>query len=237
MELTKMDGKSKDVVAERLVQLKALIPEAFTEGKIDFDALKGALGEAVDSTKNHYSFTWNKKEEYRAFALRPSMGTLRPCVAESSGKDGTPGKFDSENLYIEGDNLEVLKLLQGSYYGKVKMIYIDPPYNTGKDFVYEDDFHDSVGNYKAVTGQTDDEGRSTRANAETSGRYHTDWLNMFFPRLALARNLLRDDGVIFMSIDDNELVNLRKVADAVFGEDNFIGQISVLSSPRGRDYV
>ncbi len=236
MELTKMDGKSKDVVAERLAQLKALIPEAFTEGKIDFDALKGALGEAVDSTKNHYSFTWNKKEEYRAFALRPSMGTLRPCVAESSGKDGTPGKFDSENLYIEGDNLEVLKLLQGSYYGKVKLIYIDPPYNTGKDFVYEDDFHDSVGNYKAVTGQTDSEGKSTRTNPETSGRYHTDWLNMFFPRLALARNLLRDDGVIFMSIDDNELVNLRKVADAVFGEDNFIGQISVLSNPRGRDY-
>ena len=114
MELTKMDGMSKDMVAERLAQLKALIPEAFTEGKIDFDALKGALGEAVDSTKNHYSFTWNKKEEYRAFALRPSMGTLRPCVAESSGKDGTPGKFDSDNLYIEGENLEVLKLLQGS---------------------------------------------------------------------------------------------------------------------------
>ncbi len=224
MELTKMDGMSKDMVAERLAQLKALIPEAFTEGKIDFDALKGALGEAVDSTKNHYSFTWNKKEEYRAFALRPSMGTLRPCVAESSGKDGTPGKFDSENLYIEGDNLEVLKLLQGSYYGKVKMIYIDPPYNTGKDFVYEDDFHDSVGNYKAVTGQTDSEGKSTRTNPETSGRYHTDWLNMMFPRLLLARKLLMSDGVIFISIDDNEIVNLRKLCDEVFGEDNFVAQ-------------
>ena len=222
MELTKMDGMSKDMVAERLAQLKALIPEAFTEGKIDFDALKGALGEAVDSTKNHYSFTWNKKEEYRAFALRPSMGTLRPCVAESSGKDGTPGKFDSDNLYIEGDNLEVLKLLQGSYYGKVKMIYIDPPYNTGKDFVYEDDFHDSVGNYKAVTGQTDDEGRSTRANAETSGRYHTDWLNMMFPRLLLARNLLREDGFIFISIGEAEVANLRKLCDEVFGEVNFV---------------
>lgn len=236
MELTKMDGKSKDVVAERLAQLKALIPEAFTEGKIDFDALKGALGEAVDSTKNHYSFTWNKKEEYRAFALRPSMGTLRPCVAESSGKDGTPGKFDSDNLYIEGENLEVLKLLQGSYYGKVKMIYIDPPYNTGKDFVYEDDFHDSVGNYKAVTGQTDDEGRSTRANAETSGRYHTDWLNMMFPRLLLARNLLRDDGVIFVSIDDNEICNLRRLMEEIFGEVNFLAQISVIVKTEGRQY-
>ena len=213
---------SMDLTGENIAQLKALFPEAVTEGKIDFEVLKALLGGEVEKRQEYYKFTWNGKEEARAYARTRSMGTLRPCEAESSGKDGTPGKFDSDNLYIEGDNLEVLKLLQGPYHKKVKMIYIDPPYNTGKDFVYPDNFRDSIGNYKALTGQSDDEGKATRANPETSGRYHTDWLNMMYPRLILARNLLTDDGVIFISIDDTEVANLRKLCDDVFGEENFV---------------
>ena len=219
----KMDGMSMDLLAENIAQLKMLFPEAVTEGKVDFEVLKALLGGEIEKRQEYYKFTWNGKEAARAYARTRSMGTLRPCVEESSGKDGTPGKFDSENLYIEGDNLEVLKLLQGSYHKRVKMIYIDPPYNTGKDFVYPDNFRDSIGNYKALTGQTDDEGKATRANPETSGRYHTDWLNMMYPRLILARNLLTDDGVIFISIDDNEVDNLKKLCNEVFGEENFIG--------------
>lgn len=223
--MEKMDGMSMDLKAENIAQLKALFPEAVTEGKVDFEVLKALLGGEIEQRQEYYKFTWNGKEAARAYARTRSMGTLRPCVEESSGKDGTPGKFDSENLYIEGDNLEVLKLLQGPYHKRVKMIYIDPPYNTGKDFVYPDNFRDSIGNYKALTGQTDDEGKSTRANPETSGRYHTDWLNMMYPRLILARNLLTDDGVIFISIDDVEVANLRKLCDNVFGEENFEGHI------------
>jgi adenine-specific DNA-methyltransferase len=220
--MEKMTGKSMDLVAENIAQLKVLFPEAVTEGKIDFEVLKALLGGEIEKRQTYYKFTWNGKEESRAYARIPSMGTLRPCVEESSGKDGTPGKFDSENLYIEGDNLEVLKLLQGPYHKRVKMIYIDPPYNTGKDFVYPDNFRDSISNYKALTGQTDAKGASTRANPETSGRYHTDWLNMMYPRLILARNLLTDDGVIFISIDDTELANLQAICNDVFGEENFI---------------
>lgn len=214
-----------DLIAENIAQLKALFPEAVTEGKIDFDVLQAILGGEIEKRQTYYKFTWNGKEEARAYARIPSMGTLRPCVEESSGKDGTPGKFDSENLYIEGDNLEVLKLLQGAYHKKVKMIYIDPPYNTGKDFVYPDNFRDSIGNYKSLTGQTDEEGVATRANPETSGRYHTDWLNMMYPRLILARSLLSDDGVIFISIDDAEQDNLKKLCNDVFGEENFVAQL------------
>ena len=209
-DMEKMTGKSMDLIAENIKQMKALFPEAVTEGKIDFEVLKALLGEEVEKRQTYYKFTWNGKEEARAYARVPSMGTLRPCVEESSGKDGTPGKFDSENLYIEGDNLEVLKLLQGSYHKRVKMIYIDPPYNTGKDFVYPDDYRNPIGEYKALTGQIDSDGAAMRANSETSGRYHTDWLNMMYPRLILARNLLTDDGVIFISIDDNEQDNLKK---------------------------
>ena len=223
--MNKMDGKSMDLIAENVEQLKKLFPEAVTEGKIDFEVLKALLGGEIEQRQEYYKFTWNGKEAARAYARTRSMGTLRPCEAESSGKDGTPGKFDSENLYIEGDNLEVLKLLQGSYHKKIKMIYIDPPYNTGKDFVYPDNFRDSIGNYKALTGQVDDEGKSTRANPETSGRYHTDWLNMMYPRLILARNLLTDDGVIFISIDDSEQDNLKKLCNEVFGEENFVAQL------------
>ncbi len=224
--MEKMTGKSMDLIAENIKQMKALFPEAVTEGKIDFEVLKALLGEEVEKRQTYYKFTWNGKEEARAYARVPSMGTLRPCVEESSGKDGTPGKFDSGNLYIEGDNLEVLKLLQGSYHKRVKMIYIDPPYNTGKDFVYPDDYRNPIGEYKALTGQTDDDGVKTRANPETSGRYHTDWLNMMYPRLILARNLLTDDGVIFISIDDSEQDNLKKLCNEVLGEENFIAQIS-----------
>lgn len=220
--MEKMDGMSMDLKAENIAQLKALFPEAVTEGKVDFEVLKALLGGEIEQRQEYYKFTWNGKEAARAYARTRSMGTLRPCVEESSGKDGTPGKFDSDNLYIEGDNLEVLKLLQGPYHKRVKMIYIDPPYNTGHDFVYPDNFKDSIGNYKALTGQTDDEGKSTRANPETSGRYHTDWLNMMYPRLILARNLLTDDGIVFISIDDSEQDNLKKLCNEVFGEENFV---------------
>lgn len=223
--MNKMDGKSMDLTAENIAQLKALFPEAVTEGKIDFDVLKALLGGEIEQRQEYYKFTWNGKEATRAYARTCSMGTLRPSESDSLGKDGAPGGFDSENLYIEGDNLEVLKLLQGAYHKKVKMIYIDPPYNTGKDFVYPDNFRDSIGNYKALTGQTDEEGKSTRSNPETSGRYHTDWLNMMYPRLVLARNLLTDDGVIFISIDDTEVANLRKLSDDVFGEENFVSDL------------
>ena len=222
--MEKMTGKSLDLVAENVEQLKRLFPEAVTEGKIDFEVLKNLLGGEIENRQEYYKFTWNGKEAARAYARIPSMGTLRPCVEESSGKDGTPGKFDSENLYIEGDNLEVLKMLQGPYHKRIKMIYIDPPYNTGKDFVYPDNYRDSIGNYKALTGQTNEEGKATRADPETSGRYHTDWLNMMYPRLILARNLLTEDGVIFISIDDSEIDNLRKLCNEVFGEENFIAQ-------------
>ena len=223
--MNKIDGKSMDLTAENIARLKELFPEAVTEGKVDFDVLKSLLGGEIENRQEYYKFTWNGKEAARQYARQRSMGTLRPCSEESLGADGAPGKFDSENLYIEGDNLEVLKLLQGGYHNSIKLIYIDPPYNTGKDFVYPDNFRDSIGNYKALTGQTDDEGRATRANPETSGRYHTDWLNMMYPRLILARNLLSDDGVVFISIDDSEVDNLKKLCNEVFGEENFIAQI------------
>lgn len=223
--MEKMTGKSLDLVAENVEQLKRLFPEAVTEGKIDFEVLKNMLGGEIEDRQEYYKFTWNGKEAARAYARVPSMGTLRPCVEESSGKDGTPGKFDSENLYIEGDNLEVLKLLQGPYHKRIKMIYIDPPYNTGHDFVYPDNYRDSLGNYKSLTGQTNEEGKATRANPETSGRYHTDWLNMMYPRLILARNLLTEDGVIFISIDDSEQDNLKKLCNEVFGEENLVAEI------------
>jgi len=213
----KTKGRSVDIVAENIDKLKALFPEVFTEGKIDFEALKETLGNYIDEREERYSFTWNGKSRARLLAQTPSFGTLRPCPEESVNWDTT------QNLFIEGDNLEVLKLLQKSYYKKVKMIYIDPPYNTGNDFIYSDDFRDNIKNYLELTGQVDNRGRKISTNYETSGRYHTDWLNMIYPRLKLARNLLRDDGVIFISIDDNEVANLRKVCDEVFGEENLLG--------------
>jgi adenine-specific DNA-methyltransferase len=210
-----------DIVAENVGKLKELFPEAFTEGKVDFEALKEVLGTFVDDRDERYSFTWNGKSKARMIAQTPSTGTLRPCKEESVDWDAT------QNIFIEGDNLEVLKLLQKSYHKKVKMIYIDPPYNTGKDFVYKDNFKDNIKNYKEITGQVDGEGRNLSNNPETSGRYHTDWLNMMYPRLKLARNLLKDDGVIFVSIDDGEVANLINICNEIFGEENFINQISL----------
>lgn len=217
--MEKMDGKTMDIVAENVGKLKELFPEAFTEGKVDFDALKEVLGTFVDDRDERYSFTWNGKSKARMIAQTPSTGTLRPCREESVDWDST------QNIFIEGDNLEVLKLLQKSYHKKVKMIYIDPPYNTGKDFVYKDNFKDNIKNYKEITGQVDGEGRNLSNNPETSGRYHTDWLNMMYPRLKLARNLLKDDGVMVIHIDENEYPNLEKMLSEIFGEENNLGTI------------
>ena len=205
-----------DIVAENIEKLKEIFPDVFSEGKVDFEALEATLGEYVEREDERYSFTWNGKARARRIAQTPSTGTLRPAPDESKNWDST------QNLYIEGDNLEVLKLLQKSYHKQIKMIYIDPPYNTGKDFVYKDNFKDNIKNYLEQTGQLDSEGNKLSTNSDTSGRYHSNWLNMMYPRLKLARNLLRDDGVIFISIDDNEVANLRKVCDEIFGEENFV---------------
>ncbi|MCK9224799.1 MAG: site-specific DNA-methyltransferase [Candidatus Muirbacterium halophilum] len=218
---------SKDIVSENIEKLKSIFPEVFNEDKIDFGTLKEVLGNFVGNKDERYKFTWNGKSMARKLAFTPSFGTLRPDKEESVDWDKT------QNLYIEGDNLEVLKILQKSYYNKIKMIYIDPPYNTGKDFVYKDDFRDNIKNYLIQTNQVDSEGRKLSTNSESSGRYHTDWLNMMYPRLLLARNLLREDGVIFISIDDNEVHNLRKICDEIFGEDNFIKDLIINTSEGG----
>jgi len=215
----KTDGKSMDVVSDNINQLRELFPEVFTEGKIDFDTLKELLGEYVDDCEERYSFNWNGKSQARMIAQTPSSGTLRPCPEESIDWSTT------QNLFIEGDNLEVLKLLQKAYYKKVKMIYLDPPYNTGDEFIYPDKYQDNLTTYLRYTGQIDDAGFKLSTNSETLGRYHTNWLNMMYSRLKLARNLLRDDGVIFISIDDNEVANLKKICDEIFGEENFEGTI------------
>lgn len=208
-----LSGESLNLTEYNLDKIKEIFPEVFCEGKIDFEKLRLILGDNIEDKEERYEFTWNGKSDAVRIAQTPSTGTLRPDKESSKNWD------DTENLYIEGDNLEVLKLLQKSYFGKVNMIYIDPPYNTGKDFVYKDNFRDNIANYKEITSQT------TRANPETNGRYHTDWLNMMYPRLKLARNLLREDGVIFISIDDNEVDNLRKITDEIFGENNFITSV------------
>ena len=210
---------SEDTVAENVKHLKALFPEAFTEGKVDFEVLKQLLGGKVEEREEKYGLNWHGKRRARQLALSPSTGTLRPFPEESVDWDTT------QNLMIEGDNLEVLKLLQKSYAGKVKLIYIDPPYNTGKDFVYPDDYRDNIRNYLELTRQTDGEKRKLSSNTDASGRFHTDWLNMMYPRLKLGRDLLRDDGAIFVSIDDNELHSLRAVMDELFGPENFIATV------------
>lgn len=214
-----LKGNSLDILEENIKNLRQLFPEVECDGKIDFDMLRQILGEYVDDDKERYNFKWNGKGKALRFSQTPSTGTLRPCKEESKDWD------DTQNLYIEGDNLEVLKILQKSYHGKIKMIYIDPPYNTGKDFVYPDNYHDSLENYKAITGQTDEEGNRISTNTEASGRFHTDWLNMMYPRLRLARNLLTKDGVIFISITDKELDNISKLCNEIFGEDNFVGKL------------
>ena len=209
----KLDGLSLDLEKMNKEKLQSVFPECFIEGKLDIDKLLSLCGEYITDDFEKYEFKWKGKSECLRLAQRRSTATLRPCPSESVHFDTT------QNLYIEGDNLEVLKLLQKSYFRKVKMIYIDPPYNTGNDFVYEDDFADPMRRYVEVTQQT------TKSNPETMGRYHTNWLNMMYPRLRLAANLLRDDGVIFISIDDGEQANMRKLCDEVFGEENFMAQI------------
>ena len=225
---------SLDGVQRNIELIGKLFPNAITEVKrdgkvehaIDFDVLRQELsGSIVEGREERYQFTWPDKKKAMLAANAPITATLRPVVTDSVGKDGTPGGFDSENLYIEGDNLEVLKLLQETYLGKVKMIYIDPPYNTGNDFVYKDDFAQSAADYMDNSGQYDEEGNRLVTNTESNGRFHTDWLNMIYPRLKLAKDLLADDGVIFISIDDNEQENLKKCCDEIFGADNFIAQM------------
>ena len=220
-KITTQDNESKslDLVQDNIEKLKQLFPEIISEGKVDFEVLQEILGEEVIDEEEYYKFTWAGKAQARREANKPSTGTLRPAPEESVNWDNT------QNLYIEGDNLEVLKLLQKSYAGKVKMIYIDPPYNTGKDFVYKDNYKDNLKNYQELTGQVDSEGNKMTTNTESQGRFHSNWLNMMYPRLRLARNLLSDDGVIFMSIDDNEVENLKKIGNEIFGEDNFISNI------------
>ena len=211
------ESRSADPVVDNIAQLAGLFPEAVAEGKVDFDALRTLLGDAVDESDEKYGLAWHGKSRARKLAAVATTGTLRPCPEESVAWDST------RNLMIEGDNLEVLKLLRSSYTNKVKLIYIDPPYNTGKDFVYRDNYKDGIRNYLKVTGQLDGNGDKLCSNGDASGRFHTNWLNMMYPRLKVARSLLRHDGVLIASISDAEVHHLRAVLDEVFGNDNFLG--------------
>lgn len=217
--LEEVSSHSLDITEQNIEKLKELFPEVLTEKKIDFDKLRLILGDEVETAPERYSFTWNGKKQAMQLAQQPTVATLKPNKAKSKNWDET------QNLYIEGDNLEVLKILQKSYANKVKLIYLDPPYNTGSDFVYQDSFSDSIKNYLEVTGQVDEDGTKFSTNAETSGRYHTNWLNMMYSRLKLGRSLLTDDGVMFISIDEHEISNLEKLVSELFGENNLAGTI------------
>lgn len=229
---------SLNKIDENIAKIARLFPNCVTEArdengeitkKIDFDMLKQELSNTlVEGREERYQFTWPDKKQAILTANAPINKTLRPCREESVNFDKT------ENLYIEGDNLEVLKLLQETYLGKIKMIYIDPPYNTGNDFVYNDDFAQDADDYMLNSGQTDEEGNRLVANTESNGRFHTDWLNMIYPRLKLARDLLSDDGVIFISLDNNEIENIKKIGDEIFGETNCLGLIANINNPKGR---
>ena len=212
----KLPLTSRDVNAERLAQFRELFPEASTEGKFDLQKLAQLLGEAATDAPERYGLSWSGKSEAIRAIQTTSPGTLLPAPGESVNFDAT------ENLIIEGDNLETLKLLQGGYHGRVKMIYIDPPYNTGGEFIYPDNYKEGLADYLKFSGQVSGEGIRLTTNAETDGRYHSKWLTMMYPRLFLARNLLREDGVIFVSIDDHEVHNLRAVMNEIFGEENFV---------------
>ncbi|WP_159185225.1 site-specific DNA-methyltransferase [Klebsiella pneumoniae] len=212
--------QSMDITADNITKLKSLFPEAFSEGSIDFDVLKQLLGANVDEKEERYGLNWHGKRQARQLALTPSRGTLRPC------KDESVDWHNTKNLMIEGDNLEVLKLLQKSYAGKIKLIYIDPPYNTGQDFIYSDDYRDNLSKYLNFTGQVIN-GNKISTNTETSGRFHTSWLNMMYPRLKLAKNLLHSDGFIFVSIDSHEVSNLKIIMDDIFGEECYRNTIAV----------
>jgi len=211
--------ETPDIAAEQRARLRELFPEAFSEGRVDFERLRATLGDLVDERPERYTFTWAGKRDAIRLLQMPTRATLVPCREESVNFDET------EHVFIEGDNLEVLKLLYKPYFGRVKMIYIDPPYNTGNDFIYPDNYADPLGVYLQLTGQQDAEGNLLTSNPETSGRYHSAWLSMMYPRLFLARQLLREDGVIFVSIDDNEVYNLRLLMNEVLGEENFIATV------------
>jgi adenine-specific DNA-methyltransferase len=218
--IERLDLKSSDIKDDQINKLKQIFPEAFTEGnKIDWDRLRLSLGENIDTGKERYGMNWPGKADCFRTIQQSSIATLVPDREESVNFDTT------ENLFIEGDNLEVLKLLQKSYLGKIKMIYIDPPYNTGNDFIYPDNYTENLQTYLEYTGQVDSEGRKFGTNTDTDGRFHSKWMNMMYPRLFLAKNLLRDDGVIFISIDDNEVQNLRALCNEILGEENFIAQL------------
>jgi adenine-specific DNA-methyltransferase len=250
--MDKLKMTSMGAVPGNVAKIAALFPNCVTEvatkitkpdgtigyesrSVVDFDKLKEELSdELVEGSSERYQFTWPDKRAANHLANTPTTMTLRPCEEESVGKDGTPGVFDSENLYIEGDNLDVLKVLRETYLGKVKMIYIDPPYNTGNDFVYNDDFTSSYDEFAESCKVYDEDGNLTfdpKANNESNGRFHTDWLNMIYPRLKVARELLTEDGSIFISIDDNEVENLRKVCDEIFGQQNLIANMVWQSTP------
>lgn len=233
MERLKMH--TPNLADENFAKLAALFPNAVTETKdengnvvraIDADVLRQEISATVvEGSQERYQFTWPDKKKSVVLANQPIAKTLRLDREKSVGRDGTPGSIDTENIYIEGDNLDALKLLQETYLGKVKMIYIDPPYNTGNDFIYEDDFSQSADEYLGNSGQFDEEGNRLVQNTESNGRFHTDWLNMLYPRLKVAKDLLSDDGVIFISIDDNEVSNLKKICDEIFGAGNFVAQV------------
>lgn len=244
MERLKMH--TPDLADENFAKLAALFPNAVTETKdengnvvraIDADVLRQEISATVvEGSQERYQFTWPDKKKSVVLANQPIAKTLRLGREKSVGRDGTPGSIDTENIYIEGDNLDALKLLQETYLGKVKMIYIDPPYNTGNDFIYEDDFSKETGDYLGNSGQFDEEGNRLVQNTESNGRFHTDWLNMIYPRLRIAKDFLCDSGVIFISIDDNEQHNLKKICDEIFGIQNFLGTFIVNSTPNARDY-
>ena len=244
-EIQKQELTSMNITEEQLQKLKQLFPEAFTEGnKIDWNKLRLTLGENIDVGKERFGMNWAGKADCFKTIQEPSIATLIPVPEESLNFKGekylenplapltggtqenqnNPINHGSDNLFIEGDNLEVLKLLQKSYLGKIKMIYIDPPYNTGNDFIYPDNYTENLDTYLEYTGQIDGEGRKFSTNTDTDGRFHSKWMNMMYPRLFLARNLLREDGVIFISIDDNEVHNLRALCNEIFGEENFVNQ-------------
>ena len=219
--------KSADIVTGNVEALKDLFPEAFEEGKIDFDVLRQLLGAGVDEKDEKYGLNWHGKRKARQIALTPSTGTLLPCPEESVDWDTT------QNLMIEGDNLEVLKLLQKSYAGKVKLIYIDPPYNTGGDFIYPDNMTEPLSTYLSITGQATGNGEKLVSNPEASGRFHSSWLSMMYSRLKVARSLLSDDGIIFISLDDYEADNALKICDEIFGEENWLGTIPAIMNLKG----
>jgi len=219
MKKNEISGNSNDILKDNIAKLRNIFPEIISENQIDFHQLRNILGDYLTDENEKFQFTWSGKNKALQISQTPSLGTLRPDVKDSKNWQET------ENLYFEGNNLEVLKLLQKTYHNSIKMIYIDPPYNDGNDVIYEDDFKDNLKNYLAYTGQIDEKGSPLSTNKETSGRFHTNWLNMMYPRLRLAKNLLKNDGVIFISIDDNEVENLKKICNEIFGEENFEGHI------------